>query len=71
MNTAQYVKKHYPTTVVKYFKGKCHCENALFHPKIIMVEMDKVFNEWRINFQAAGEADGKRSFEVYIEHVCL
>lgn len=43
--SAKYVKKYYPNTVVKCFKGKFHCENALFHPKIMMAELDKVFNE--------------------------
>lgn len=43
--SAKYVKKHYPTTMVKCFKGKFHCENALFHPEIMMAELDKVFNE--------------------------
>lgn len=43
--SAKYVKKHYPTTVIKCFKGKFHCENALFHPEIMMDELNKVFNE--------------------------
>lgn len=43
--SAKYVKKYYPTTVVKCFKGKFHCENALFHPEIMIEELDKVFGE--------------------------
>ena len=43
--SAKYVKKHYPTTVVKCFKGKFHCENALFHPEIMIAELDKIFYE--------------------------
>lgn len=43
--SAKYVKKYYPTTVVKCFKGKFHCENALFYPEIMIAELDKVFNE--------------------------
>lgn len=43
--SAKYVKKYYPTTVVKCFKGKFHCENALFNPEIMIVELDKVFIE--------------------------
>lgn len=40
--SAKYVKKHYPTTVVKGFKGKFHCENALFNPEIVIAELDKI-----------------------------
>lgn len=40
--TAKYVRKYYPTTVVKCFKGKFHCEDALFHPEIIMGELDGI-----------------------------
>lgn len=40
--SAKYVKKYYPTTKVKCFKGKFHCENALFHPEIMIAELDTV-----------------------------
>lgn len=40
--SAKYVKKHYPTSVVKCFKGKFHCENALFNPMIMIAELDKI-----------------------------
>lgn len=43
--SAKYVRKHYPGTKVKCFKGKFHCENALFNPEIMIGELDKVFNE--------------------------
>lgn len=43
--SAKYVRKYYPTTVVKCFKGKFHCENALFNPEIMIAELDKVINE--------------------------
>ena len=45
--SAKYVRKHYPTTVVKCFKGKFHCENALFNPEIMIAELDAIFNEQR------------------------
>ena len=38
-------KKHYPNTTVKCFKGKFHCENALFHPEIMIEELDKIFDK--------------------------
>ncbi len=41
--SAKYVKKYYPATSVKCFKGKFHCENALFHPEIMIAELDKIF----------------------------
>ncbi len=40
--SAKYVRKHYPTTVVKCFKGKFHCENALFHPEIMIAELNQI-----------------------------
>ncbi len=42
--SAKYVLKHYPTTVVRCFKGKFHCENALFNPEIMIAELNKVFD---------------------------
>ena len=40
--SAKYVQKHYPTTVIKRFSGKFHCENALFHPEIMMEELNRI-----------------------------
>lgn len=40
--SAKYVKKYYPTTEIKCFKGKFHCENALFNPEIMIPELDKI-----------------------------
>ena len=44
-NRLRYVKKHHPNTTVKCFKGKFHCENALFNPEIMIVELDKIFDK--------------------------
>ena len=38
--SAKYVKKHYPTTVVKCFKGKAHCENSIFNQEYMITELD-------------------------------
>lgn len=40
--SAKYVRKYYPTTMVKCFKGKFHCENALFNSEIMIAELDKI-----------------------------
>ena len=40
--SAKYVKKHYPDTVVKCFKGKAHCENSLFNPEYMITELDNI-----------------------------
>ena len=40
--SAKYLRKYYPVTVVKSFKGKFHCENALFYPEIMIGELDKI-----------------------------
>lgn len=42
--SAKYVRKYYPTTVVKCFKGKFHCENALFKPEIMIEELNEIFD---------------------------
>ena len=43
--SAKFVKKHYQNTTVKCFKGKFHCENALFNPEIMIAESDKIFDK--------------------------
>ena len=43
--SAKYVKKHYPNSIIKCFKGKFHCENALFNPEIMIEELDKIFGK--------------------------
>lgn len=43
--SAKYVRKHHPNTTVKCFKGKFHCENALFNPEIMIAELDKIFDK--------------------------
>ena len=43
--SAKYVNKYYPTTIIKCFKGKFHCENALFNPEIMITELDKIFDK--------------------------
>ena len=43
--SAKYVRKYYPNTTVKCFKGKFHCENALFNPEIMIAELDKIFDK--------------------------
>ena len=40
--SAKYVRKHYPTTVIRCFTGKFHCENALFRPEIMIAELDRI-----------------------------
>ena len=50
-------KKHYPNTTVKCFKGKSHCENALFHPEIMIEELDKIFDKQRYEFEFGGGLD--------------
>ena len=43
--SAKYVRKYYPNTTVRCFKGKFHCENALFNPEIMIAELDKIFDK--------------------------
>lgn len=41
--SAKYVRKYYPNAIIKCFKGKFHCENALFNPYIMISELDEIF----------------------------
>ncbi|WP_425538106.1 alpha/beta fold hydrolase [Microaceticoccus formicicus] len=43
--SAKYVSKYYPNTIIKCFKGKFHCENALFNQKIMIEELDKILDK--------------------------
>ncbi len=42
MKSAKYLKKNYPSTVIKCFKGKAHCENSLFHTEIMIKELEEI-----------------------------
>ena len=35
--SAKYVKKYYPTTIIKCFKGKFHCENAFRYSSLALL----------------------------------
>ncbi len=43
--SAKYLKKIYSKTVIKAFKGKFHCEDTLFNPKKMILELDTFFPE--------------------------
>ena len=43
--SAKYVSKYYPNTIIKCFKGKFHCENALFNPDVMISELDEIFDK--------------------------
>ncbi len=40
--TAKYIKTNYPTSKVKCFEGKGHCEDSLLNPSVMIEELDKV-----------------------------
>lgn len=40
--SAQVIAKNYSGSVIKCFKGKGHCENALLHPDVMIQELDQV-----------------------------
>lgn len=40
--SAKFIAKHYPSAVIKCFQGKAHCENAIFHPDIMIKELDEI-----------------------------
>lgn len=40
--TAKYISKYYPHAAIKCFKGKAHCENALFKPEVMIKELDSI-----------------------------
>lgn len=41
--SAKLLQKYYPSAMVKCFKGKFHCEDALFHPERIIAELDAIW----------------------------
>lgn len=40
--SAKFLSKNYTNSVIKCFKGKAHCENALLYPELMIKELDKV-----------------------------
>lgn len=38
--TAKYISKYYSNATIICFKGKAHCENALFQPEVMIKELD-------------------------------
>lgn len=40
--SAKLILKNYSDTVIKCFKGKTHCETSIFHPELMIKELDKV-----------------------------
>lgn len=40
--SAKYISKNYSDAIIKCFKGKAHCENALFQPEYMIKELDNV-----------------------------
>ena len=38
--TAKYISKYYSNATIICFKGKAHCENSLFHPEVMIKELD-------------------------------
>lgn len=45
--TAAYIRKKYPNSKVKCFKGKGHCEDSLLNPAIMIAELDMVLGVTR------------------------
>ena len=42
MMTANYIKKNYVNSYIKYFKGKGHCEDSILNPCAMIKELDKI-----------------------------
>ena len=40
--TAKYISKYYSNATIICFKGKAHCENSLFHPEVMIKELDNL-----------------------------
>ena len=40
--SAKFLQKNYPNAVLRCFKGKAHCENAIFHPGLMIAELEKI-----------------------------
>ncbi|NBK96634.1 MAG: hypothetical protein EOM50_01205 [Erysipelotrichia bacterium] len=40
--TAEYIRKKYPSSKIKCFQGKGHCEDSLLNPSVMIEELDTV-----------------------------
>lgn len=40
--SAKLISGNYPNAVIKSFKGLGHCENSLFHPEVMIHELNKI-----------------------------
>lgn len=40
--TARYISANYPNAVIKCFRGMGHCENSLFHPEVMIHELENI-----------------------------
>jgi len=38
--TAEYIRKNYPSSKIKCFQGKGHCEDSLLNPSVMIAELD-------------------------------
>ena len=47
--TAKYIKENYPTSNLRCFKGKGHCEDSLLNPSVMIEELDRVLGMKQLN----------------------
>ncbi|MBQ3330442.1 MAG: alpha/beta hydrolase [Ruminococcus sp.] len=40
--SAKFLKKNYPNAVLQCFKGKAHCENSIYHPNVMIAELERI-----------------------------
>ena len=40
--TAEYIRKNYPSSKIKCFQGKGHCEDSILNPSVMIAELDTV-----------------------------
>ena len=40
--TAEYIRKNYPSSKIKCFQGKGHCEDSILNPSVMLAELDIV-----------------------------
>ena len=47
--TAEYIRKNYPSSTIKCFQGKGHCEGSLLNPSVMIEELDTVLGTKKIH----------------------
>lgn len=46
--TAEYIRKNYPSSKIKCFQGKGHCEDSILNPSVMIAELDTILGTKKV-----------------------